>query len=156
MYPEDLGAEALLAGGIDAYQKQQFERAADHFERAAALAPNSIPAYLSAGVARFTLAKIGYFPAPPASALAGHQLREDEWAAHARQEKRMRAEQNSTNWPLAETSLRHANELDPQNQIVVEYLCALFFLWKDPEEKIDRLDEAKHWLERLVELDPRN
>jgi hypothetical protein len=41
-------------------------------------------------------------------------------------------------------------------QAVVEYLCALYFLWKDPDEQIDRLDEAKHWLERLAELDPRN
>jgi tetratricopeptide (TPR) repeat protein len=156
MYSEDFTAEALLACGIDAYRKQQFEQATEHFDRAVALAPSSVQSYLSAGVARFTLAKRGYFSPSPAVPLKDDEYREDEWAAHAKEEKRMRAEQNSTNWPLAERSLKRANELDPQNRSVVEYLSALYFLWKDPDEQIDRLDEAKHWLERLAELDPQN
>jgi hypothetical protein len=67
----------------------------------------------------------------------------------------MRAEQNSTNWPLAEKSLKRANQLDPQNKLVVEYLCAIYFYWKDPfDEQNDRLDESKQWLECLAQLDP--
>jgi len=71
------------------------------------------------------------------------------------EEKGILAEQNLTNWPLAEKSLKRANQLDPQNNLVVEYLCALYFAWKDPlDEENDRMDEAKQWLERLVELHP--
>ena len=66
----------------------------------------------------------------------------------------MLAEQNSTNWALAEKSLKRANELDPQDQLVIEYLCVLYFAWKDPLEESDRMDEAKQWLERLAELYP--
>ncbi len=66
----------------------------------------------------------------------------------------MLAEQNSTNWLLAEQSLKRANQLDPQDKLVIEYLCALYFAWKDPLEENDRMDEAKQWLERLAELYP--
>ena len=48
-------------------------------------------------------------------------------------------------------------QLDPENKLVVEYLCVLYSIWKDPvNEDNDRLDEAKRWLERLAEVDPTN
>jgi len=65
------------------------------------------------------------------------------------------AQQNATNWPLAEKSLKKANQLDPQNKLIVQYICVLYSFWKDPlTEENGRADEAICWLERLAELDP--
>ena len=152
MASDDRSAEAWLARGIDAYTKRRFDEAAEDFEQAVASDSTSVQAHLALGAARLTLYLRGSFlPAPDFSA---HDFPEDEWEAFDQRERSMRAEQNSTNWPLAEKSLRRANELDPQNKLVVEYLCALYSYWKDPLDNADRYDDAKRWLERLAELAP--
>ncbi len=157
MASEDLSAEAWLSRGIEAYQKHRFEEAAEHCEKATAIDPGSVQAQLALGATRFTLYLRGSFPPPPDFFIAGDIYPRHELEAFREREKAMRAEQNSTNWPAAENSLKRANELDPQNKLVVEYLCALYFRWKDPvDEQNDRVDETKQWLERLAELDPEN
>jgi tetratricopeptide (TPR) repeat protein len=157
MASEDLSAEAWLARGSEAYQNHRFEEAAEYCEKAVSIEPSSVQAQLALGATRFTLYLRGSFPPPPDFPIAGDVYPRDELSAFREREKAMRAEQNSTNWPVAENSLKRANELDPQNTLVVEYLCSLYFYWKDlVNEQNDRVDEAKQWLERLAELDPEN
>ena len=114
----------------------------------------SVQAHLALGAAYLTL----YQKCP--SRLANYlrtagDISERERRAYEEQEKAIRAEQNSTNWPLAEKSLKRANQLDPQGKLIVEYLVVLYFIWHDPfNDRNDRLDEAKAWLERLLELEP--
>ena len=147
-------AQEWLALGIEAYLNRRFDEAAEDFEKAVAMDSGSVQAHLALGAARFTLYMRGSFTRPPNFSAAGDRW-EDEWAAFEDKQKAMRTEQNSTNWPLAEKSLKRANQLDPRDKLVVEYLCALYFFWKDPvDEQNDRMDEAKHWLERLLELNP--
>ena len=154
MSTEELSAEAWLARGIEAYQAKRFEEACQHFEKAIAIDSGSARAYLALGAARLTLYK--QRPERVWLDLAAEADRaEREWAAYKERENAIVAEQNSTNWPLAEKSLKRANQLDPENELIIEYLCSLYFSWKDPlDEGNDRMDEAKRWLERLVEIRP--
>jgi len=153
MASEDLSAEAWLARGAEAYLKQRFTEAAEHFEKAAATDPRSAQAHLALGAARLTLYQRR--PSPVSTYLfATPDFSERELAVHQENEKAILTEQNSTNWPLAEKSLKRANQLEPENSLIVEYLCALYFYWKDPLDKDDRANEAKQWLERLLELEP--
>ena len=155
MASEKFGGGAWLARGVEAYQKRRFDEAVEHFENAVAIDPGSVQANLALGATRFTFYMRDSFPPPPDFS-AGEPF-SDEWEAFRERQKVIRAEQNSTNWPMAEKSLRRANQLDPQDKLVIEYLCALYFSWKDLlDEQKDRMDEAKKWLERLAELDPEN
>jgi tetratricopeptide (TPR) repeat protein len=153
MPAEDFTAEAWLVRGIEAYQERRFEDAAGHFEKAVAVDPGSVQACLALGAARLTL-----YQSRPSTVstyfLAQPDISEPELAACRERENAILAEQNSTNWPLAENSLKQANQLDPQNKLVIEYLCALYSFWKDPSEQNDHMNEAKQWLEYLLELDP--
>jgi tetratricopeptide (TPR) repeat protein len=151
MASEDLSAETWLARGIEAYQARRFDEAAEHFEKAVAMDPGSVQAHLALGAVRLTL----YKKRPPLHFFAEREISEREVEDFREREKAILAEQNAANWALAENSLKQANELDPENALVVEYLCALYFAWKDPlDETNDRMDEAKQWLERLLELQP--
>ncbi len=146
--------EAWIARGIEAYQAGRFQEACEHFEKAVAFNPGSAQAHLALGAARLTL----YRQRPAGHSLHpasdGHTM-ERAWAAFQDKEKAILSEQNSTNWPLAEQSLQRANQLDPEDPLIIEYLCSLYFAWKDPlDEANDRFDEAKHWLERLLEVRP--
>ncbi len=86
---------------------------------------------------------------------AERDISEAELLAYRAQEQAILAEQNSTNWPLAEESLKQANRLDPRDKLVMEYLCALYFVWKDPlDDENNRVEEQKQWLERLAEVYP--
>ncbi len=155
MPSDDFTAEAWLARGIEAYAKRSFEEAAGNFEKAVAVDPGSVQACLALGAARLTLYQNR--PSPVATYFfAERDISEPELAVHREKEKAILAEQNSTNWPLAENSLKQANQLDPQNKLIVEYLCALYFYWKDSSQENNRMDEAKQWLEYLLELDPRH
>ena len=55
MSSEEYGAEARMANGIEAYQKHNFDEAAEHFEKAAAWDPGSLDAHLALGATRLTL-----------------------------------------------------------------------------------------------------
>lgn len=146
--------ERSLARGTEAYLARRFEEACQHFENATAIDPNSAQAQLALGAARLTC----YIQRPagfsPNFAGSGDRA-EREWAAYQEREKAMLLEQNSTNWPIAEKSLKRANQLDPENALIIDYLCSLYFHWKDPlDDANDRVDEAKRWLERLLEVRP--
>jgi len=155
MFSDPIRAEAWLARGREAYQKQRFAEAAEHFKHAVALAPDSLPAHLALAATHLTLYKKPPSPPTPASLRAGRDVSEAELRAYRAQQQAILAEQNSTHWPLAEESLQRAYRLDPQNQLVIEYLCALYFVWKDPlNEENHRLEEARQWFARLTEVDP--
>ncbi|MBV9443545.1 MAG: hypothetical protein JO217_12750 [Acidobacteriaceae bacterium] len=62
MASEEISAEAWLASGIEAYGKRSFTEAAEHFERAVALSPNSKDAHLALGAARSTLYQRRFSP----------------------------------------------------------------------------------------------
>jgi tetratricopeptide (TPR) repeat protein len=152
---EEGRAEIWLARGVEAYQQQHFTEAATHFEKAVALDPGSAPAHLALGVARLTLYQKR--PAPPSPDWVGarRDITEAELRAYREQEQALLAEQNATNWARAEESLQRARQLDPQNQLILEYLGALYCAWKDPfEEENHRLAEARSWLARLAALNP--
>ncbi|MBV8820207.1 MAG: hypothetical protein JO022_17735 [Acidobacteriaceae bacterium] len=155
MASEDLSAAAWLACGAEAYLKRRFTEAAEHFEKAAATDPESAQAHLALGAARLTLYRRR--PSPVSTYLfATRDFSERELAVHQENEKAILDEQNATNWRFAENSLKRANQLEPENSLIVEYLCALYFYWKDPLDKDDRVNEAKQWLERLLELEPQH
>ena len=155
MSSEEYGAEARMANGIEAYQKHNFDEAAEHFEKAVAIAPGSLDAHLALGATRLTLYQRRPSPTSSNYLVERRDITEQELMEYREKEKAILAEQNRTNWPLAETSLKRANQLDPRNELVVEYLCVLYFSWKDPtDEEADRLDNAKQWFERLAELNP--
>ena len=150
----ELSAEAWMARGIEAYQAKRFEEACEHFEKAIAMDLRSAAAHLALGATRLNL----YLRRPTGFWLdvtAEGDRAEREWAAYQERERAILAEQNSTNWPLAEKSLKRANQLAPENELIIEYLCSLYFHWKDPvDEGNDRMEEAKRWLERLLEVRP--
>jgi tetratricopeptide (TPR) repeat protein len=152
---EEGRAETWLARGVEAYQQQRFTEAAAHFEKAVAREPGSAPAHLALGVACLTLYRNR--PAPPSPDWVGarRDMTEAELRTYREQEQALLAEQNATNWVRAEESLHRAHQLDPQNQLILEYLGALYFVWKDPfEEENHRLAEARSWLARLAALNP--
>jgi tetratricopeptide (TPR) repeat protein len=157
---EELSAEAWRARGIKAYQEQRFDKAAEYFGKAVAIDPESADAHLAVGATRLTLYKRGRWMPPPysfSSVGSDPEIADAEWRAYEEQERALIIEQNSTNWPLAEKSLKRASQLDPQNKLVIEYLCALYWMWEDPvNEENDRVDEAKEWLKRLADVDPTN
>src|SRR3954468_2005395 len=154
MSTEQLSAEAWLARGIEAYQSKYFDEACEYFENAIRVDSNFVQAHLALGATHLTLYKkrpAGFLPDLPTEM----ESLEREWAAYEERERKIIAEQNSTNWPIAERSLKRANELDPENDFIIEYLCALYFSWKDPlNENNDRMYEAKRWFERLLEVRP--
>jgi tetratricopeptide (TPR) repeat protein len=157
MDSEELTAEAWLARGTEAYTKGSFDKAAEHFEKAIAADPRSAQAHLALGATRLTLYQGGRWPPSPAYGSIPGDILEAEFTAYREQEKALLIEQNSTNWPLAEKSLNRASQLDPQNSLIAEYLCALYWIWEDPlNEENDRMDDAKWWLKRLAEVDPGN
>ncbi len=149
-----LSAESWLARGVEAYGAKRFDEACEYFENATTTDPSSVQAHLALGAARLTLYKQRPAGFSPDLEAAGERMLQ-EWAAYEERERAILAEQNSTNWPLAENSLKRANQLDPENDLIIEYLCSLYFSWKDPRDKEnDRMDEAKRWLERLLEVRP--
>jgi tetratricopeptide (TPR) repeat protein len=160
MASEELSAETWRARGIEAYKEQRFDKAAEYFKKAVAIDPESADAHLAVGATRLTLYKRGRWMPPPysfSSVGSDPEIADAEWRAYEEQERALIIEQNSTNWPLAEKSLKRASQLDPQNKLVIEYLCALYWMWKDPvNEENDRVDEAKEWLKRLADVDPTN
>jgi tetratricopeptide (TPR) repeat protein len=156
MSSEEHGADARIASGIEAYQKHHFDEAAEHFEKAVTMDPGSLDAHLALGATRLTLYQRR--PSPASTYLAERRdITERELIEYREKERVILAEQNRTNWPLAETSLKRANQLDPRNELVVEYLCVLYFSWKNPgDEEADRMDDAKQWFEHLAELNPQH
>ncbi len=161
MPSDERSAGAWLARGIEAYQKQRFAEAVEHFKQAVAIDSGSVEAHLALGATYLTL----YKRRPPPPSLNYSDAERDIWRtefrweaelrAHREQERAFFAEQNSTNWPLGEESLTRANRLDPQNQLVIEYLCALYFYWKDPlDDENNRMEQAKQWFERLAQVNP--
>src|SRR5690349_6661346 len=100
----ELSAEAWMARGVEAYLAKRVEEACEDFEKAIALNSGSAEAHLALGAARLTL----YLRRPAGFWLdvtAEGERAEREWAAHEERERAILAEQNSTNWPLAEKSL---------------------------------------------------
>ncbi len=160
MASEELSAEAWRARGIEAYQEQRFDKAVEYFGKAVAMDPGSADAHLALAATYLTLYKRGRWTPTPDSFSnvdSDPEIADAEWRAYEAQERALIIEQNSTNWPLAEKSLKRASQLDPQSKLIIEYLCELYSMWKDPlNEENDRVDEAKHWLKRLVDVDPTN
>jgi tetratricopeptide (TPR) repeat protein len=155
MSSDEGSAEAWLARGIKAYLERRFTEAIEDFERAVAIHSESVDVHLALGATYLTLYKKCPSPPIPNDLDEKFDVWEKKLRAYEEQEKSILAELNSTTWPLAEESLKRANQLDPQNKLVMEYLCALYFGWKDsPDEDKDRLEEAKHWFERLAEIYP--
>src|SRR5262245_40890519 len=116
---------AWMARGSEAYLAKRFEEACEDFEKAIAMDSRSTEAHLALGAARLTLylrRPAGFWPDDPTD---GDRVQR-EWAAYEQREKVILAEQNSTNWPLAEKSLKRANELAPENELIIEYLCSLY------------------------------
>ncbi|MFL6446164.1 MAG: tetratricopeptide repeat protein [Bryobacteraceae bacterium] len=143
-----------LARGIEAYGQERFSHALELFEKAVAVDPESLPAHLAVGAAYLTLYRKRPSPPLPDVTSAGYEVWEREFRLHQDNANAILAEQNATSWPRAEKSLRTANRLDPDGPLVVEYLGALYYSWKDPLDESDRFDEAKRWLDRLLELYP--
>jgi tetratricopeptide (TPR) repeat protein len=143
------GAQAWRARGIEAYQGQRYDEAIAHFEKVVASEPESVQAHLAVAAARMTVA--GRQSMPPAVGLSQSEL-----ARHREQVEAFLREQASTNLPLAEKSLKRANELDSRDKLVIEYLCALYFGWPDPDDDFRHKDEAMVWLERFAEVCPGN
>src|SRR5436305_4943130 len=154
MPASELSADEWMARGIEAYQSKRYDRACECFENATAIDPGSVGAHLALGAVRLTL----YKQRPAGHSIdfeAAASAMEREWAAYEEREKAILAEKNSTDWPLAEKSLKRANQLDPEDQLTVEYLCSLYFSWKDSSDAgNDRMDEARQWLERVLEIRP--
>jgi tetratricopeptide (TPR) repeat protein len=116
MTSKERSAEEWLSRGIEAYQKKRFDEAAGHFEKAIAMESGSAQAYLALGATRLTLYQRR--PSPVSNYLfAERDISQRELAVHREQEKAILAEQNSTNWPLAESALKRANQLEPCHQL---------------------------------------
>src|SRR5438045_8992833 len=98
-------AQEWLALGIEAHLNRRFDEAAEEFEKAVAMDSGSVQAHLALGAARFTLYMRGSFTRPPNFSAAGDGW-QDEWGAIEDKQKAIRTEQNSTNWLLADESLR--------------------------------------------------
>jgi tetratricopeptide (TPR) repeat protein len=155
MSSDEHSAEAWLARGTEVYLKQRFAEAVEYFKKAVAIDSGSVEAHLALGATYLTFYKRRPSPPSPDYIRAGRDILEAEWRAYRKQEQEFLAQQNATNWPLAEESLKRANRLDPRHKLVMEYLCALYFAWKDPlDEENNRMEEAKQWFERLADIYP--
>jgi tetratricopeptide (TPR) repeat protein len=135
MSSEESSAEEWLARGAKAYLERRFTEAIEDFEKAVAIDSGSVDAHLALGATYLTLYKKRPSPPSPDYVRAELDVWEKELQVYEEQEKSILAELNSTTWPLAEESLKRANQLDPRNKLVMEYLCALYFGWKDPQMK---------------------
>jgi tetratricopeptide (TPR) repeat protein len=148
-------AETYRRGGIVAYEDRRLDEAAELFGKAVAIDRDSAEAHLALGAARLTEYIRGCRPPSTDYVFGNHEVSEADWYAYEEERSAFIAQQNATNWPLAEKSLKKANQLDPQNKLIVQYICVLYSFWKDPlTEENGRADEAICWLERLAELDP--
>ena len=67
MASEELSAEAWRARGIEAYQEQRFDEAAEYFGKAVAIDPGSADAHLAVGATHLTLYKRGRWTPTPDS-----------------------------------------------------------------------------------------
>src|SRR4051794_4817400 len=125
----NLSAEAYLARGIVAYNERRLDEAAELFGKAAALNPESAQMHLALGATRLTQYIRGCRP-PATDYLFGNRgITAAEWDAYEEERSALVTQQNATNWPLAEKSLKRANQLDPQNKLITQYLCVLYSCW---------------------------
>jgi tetratricopeptide (TPR) repeat protein len=135
---DDVGAQSWIDQGREAGGAFRFEEAAECFEKASAIDPESIEAHLGLGVACACLYVYG--------------------ATEAQNIK----EQNETNGKRAEEHLQKALELDPRQTRALEYLATLYSHWLAPEIDVygktrhSRIADAQHSCRRLIEIDPQN
>jgi tetratricopeptide (TPR) repeat protein len=151
-------AETWLERGAEAFAYQRIAEAGQDFEKAVAADPRSSRAQLSLGVIRLFQYQNGVGEARHDTDLAddaGRSWTAEQWQARAEKRRGQIAEQNTTNAASAEEHLRRALELEPRNQTGIEYLASLYYWWLDPRtEAYARRDDAKHWYERLLEINP--
>ncbi len=112
-----------------------FRQSCRVFREAVAIDPGSADAHLAVGATYLTLYNRGRWTPTPDSFSnvdSDPEIADAEWRAYEEQKRALIIQQNSTNWPLAEESLKRASQLDPQNKLIIEYLCELYSMWKDP------------------------
>ncbi|MBV8550328.1 MAG: hypothetical protein JOY54_03430 [Acidobacteriaceae bacterium] len=156
----DNDAQAWIDRGVEAYWHMNLADAAQNFEKAVALDPQSVRARLCFGVTSLFLyqngvseVNVNFLDVP-----GGRPPKRAEMAAEVDRVRALIGEQNATNGKRAEDNLQQALQLDPQNELVMEYLAALYYAWIDPNtdwlgtKRRSRLDEAKHWYERILEM----
>lgn len=155
-------AQTWIDRGKEAYWHLHLAEAAQDFERAVAMDPQSIQARLCFGVVSLFLYQNGLGDArskffDPDS---GRPLSRAEIAAELNRTGALIAEQNSTNGKRAEENLQQALQLDPWNQVAMAYLAALYHTWLDPtsdslgNNRQSRLTDALHWYKRIIEIHP--
>ena len=153
MSSDEADTQTWIDRGTEAYWRLQISEAAQAFEKAVAIDPQSTQARLCFGVACFFLYQNGLSDAQTSF--------ESEMTAELDRIRGLITEQNSTNGKRAEENLQQALHLEPQNKLAMAYLAALYHAWSDSTDpwgnkRRSRLTEAQHWYRRLLEIDPQH
>ena len=155
-------AQSWIERGKRAYGKMHLPEAAADFEKAISVEPNSAEARLCYGVACLFLYQNGTSEASPRFLnpdSTGHWS-DGDIKAELQRIRSLIAEQNATNGKRAQENLRRALELDPRNELAMEYLASLYYWWVDPDtdslgnKRRSRADDAQHIYKQIIELYP--
>lgn len=123
MSSDEADTQTWIDRGTEAYWRLQISEAAQAFEKAVAIGPQSTQARLCFGVACFFLYQNGLSDV--------HTSFESEMTAELDRIRGLITEQNSTNGKRAEENLQQALHLEPQNKLAMAYLAALYHAWSD-------------------------
>ena len=151
-------AETWLERGAEAFADMRIDEAALHFEKAVAANLDSAKAHLCLGVIRLFQYQNGVGLQPDQIDWPGDKPKtRAEYQARAERRRAQIEEQNATNAANAEQHLKKSLELQPHYELAIEYLGGLYYWWLDPttEQRV-RLDDAKQWYERVLEINPQH
>ncbi len=164
MSSDDTSVQSWIDRGKAAYWQMNLAEAFVHFEKAVAADPQSIEAQLCYGAVCLFQYQNGIAGAIPQFLLdpSGEPWPEEDMKTEVQRIRDLITHENATNGKRAEEHLWRAVHLDPRNVLATEYLAQLFFAWSDNGTdgwggtRQSRLPEAKHWYQRILEIDPQH
>jgi tetratricopeptide (TPR) repeat protein len=128
---EKLKARDNLNKGVQAFKTAKYNQAVEHFERAIQYEPTYVNARLYLGMAYFSQ----YIPGADSP-------------------------ENIQNAQAANEQFLKVLELEPKNTTAISSLASLHYQQAQGNQPMDvkmkKLDEAKQWNEKLIEVDPKN